>query len=218
MPSKEQELPNIPPASANRNAHRDTEATTIASHDAREKRRKKRRKWLLYVVLFIIFQSAVIAVFTLTIMKIRRPKFSVGAATFSNFNVDNSTAKPSFSTRMNVELRVKNSNFGRFQYKATTVYFSYRATSIGEALVSESHAKWKSKKKFVVDVDLDFAGAQSDPQLVSDLADGVVPISSHAELRGKVELLFVLKKRKSTYINCSMEILTGSQQLGNIAC
>ncbi|KZV55939.1 hypothetical protein F511_29435 [Dorcoceras hygrometricum] len=216
MVSKEQELPNIPPAAnANGHAHRDTEA---ASNYAGQQRSNKRRKCLVYIVLFIIFQSAVIALFTLTVMKIRTPKLSVRSATFNNLNIDNSTAKPSFSARMNVELRIKNSNFGRFNYKTTTIRFSYRGTSIGAASVSESYAKWKSTKRFVVAVDLDFAGAQSDPRLVSDLDVGVVPISSQAELRGRVKLLYVMKKNISSDMNCSMEILTGSQQLGNVVC
>lgn len=218
MASKEQELPKIPPAATNGHERRDVEAASVASHDARQQRREKRQKCLLYIVLFIIFQSAVIAVFSLTIMKIRTPKLSVRSATFNNFNIDNSTAKPSFSTRMNVELRLKNSNFGRYKYTNTTIYFSYRGKSIGEALVSNSYAKWKSTKRFVVDADLDFVGAQSDTQLASDLNAGVVPIESQAELRGKVELLYVMKKKKSTDMKCSIEILNGSQQLGNIVC
>lgn len=54
MASKEQELPNIPLAAANGHAHRDTEATTVASHNAREQRRNKRRKWLLYILHSIV--------------------------------------------------------------------------------------------------------------------------------------------------------------------
>ncbi|XP_073125907.1 late embryogenesis abundant protein At1g64065-like [Henckelia pumila] len=219
MATKEQEFQNIPLAAGNGHAHRDTEATTVASHDAREQRRKKRRKWLLYIVLFIIFQSAVIAVFSLTIMKIRRPKLSVRGATFENFTLDSSAAaKPTLAARMNVELRLKNSNFGRYKYKATNITFVYRGTPVGEAAIGESRVSWQSKKRIFVAVDLDFAAAQSDPQLVSDLNAGVVPISGHATVRGKVELLFVFKKSKSTEMNCSTYILTASQKLNDIAC
>ncbi|KAI3458078.1 hypothetical protein Pfo_014741 [Paulownia fortunei] len=205
MAEKEQQSP-YPMAPTNGYARSDTEAA--AAHDARELRKKKRNKCLLYIVLFAIFQTGVILIFALTVMKIRTPKFRVRSATFTNFNVG-TPASPSLRTNMNAELTVRNANFGRYKYRDTTVVFLYRGTQVGQVFVPNSRANWRSTKDFDV---------QANSQLASDLSAGVVPLTSQANMRGRVELMFVMRRNRSTNMNCSMEIVTATQQLRNIVC
>lgn len=71
MVKNEQQPP--PPADG------DTEAS---ASNTRELQKKKRRKFILYIILFLI----VIAVFDITVMKVRTPKFRLSAAALTNFN------------------------------------------------------------------------------------------------------------------------------------
>ncbi|KAL2527370.1 Late [Abeliophyllum distichum] len=213
--NKEQQSPYPLAPAANGYARRDTES---ASHDARELRKKKRMKCLLYIVLFAVFQTGIIMLFALTVMKIKTPKFRVRSATFENFNVGTPT-NPSFSLRMNAEFSVKNTNFGHFKYQNSTVYFFYGLTQVGEVVVQKARAKARSTRKFNAVVELRLANAAAaNTQLGNNLSSGVVRLTSKSKLGGKVELMKVLKKKKSTDMNCSMEIVTATQQLRNIVC
>jgi hypothetical protein len=213
MADKEQN----PATQANGHAWSDAEAAA-AAHDSRELRKKKRTRCLLYIILFAIFQTGVILIFALTIMKVRTPKFRVHSGGVENLNTG-STSNPSLSRRLTAELGVKNANFGRYKYQNTTVVFLYGGTKVGEAAVSSSRVGWRSTKKFNVVVDLNLAGGgPGNEQLASDLSSGVVRLTSQAKMRGKVELIFVMKKNKSTDMNCTMELLTAAQQLRNIRC
>jgi hypothetical protein len=194
----------------------EAEAEEAATH-AREQRKKKRTKCLLYIVLFVIFQTAVILVFVMTIMKIRTPKFRVRSATFQSLNLGTPTS-PSLTGRMTAELSVKNANFGRYKYQDTTVDFFYRGTPVGEAHVSQSRVGWRSTKKFEVGVDLSLGGAQTNAQLASDLRAGRMPLTSKARMTGRVELIFVIKKNRSTDMNCTLEVVAATRQLGDIVC
>ncbi|KAL2510887.1 Late [Abeliophyllum distichum] len=162
--------------------------------------------------------TGIIMLFALTVMKIRTPKFRVRSATFENFNVGTPT-NPSFSLRMNAEFGIKNTNFGHFKYQNSTVRFFYGLTQVGELVVQKARAKARSTRKFNAMVKLSLANAAAaNTQLGNDLSSGVVRLSSKSKLNGKVELMKVLMKKKSTDMNCSMEIVTATQQLRNIVC
>ncbi|KAK2983604.1 hypothetical protein RJ640_023138 [Escallonia rubra] len=102
------------------------EAGAYASHD----RHSKRKKYIIYGIAFVIFQTIVMTVAALTIMKFKNPKFRVRSTQFvGTFDVG-TAANPSFNIAMNAQLGVKNNNFGPFKYENTTVDFYYRGTKV----------------------------------------------------------------------------------------
>ncbi|KAL3834303.1 hypothetical protein ACJIZ3_009039 [Penstemon smallii] len=200
----------------------ETEAAAAAAHDGtreREQRKKKRTKWLLYIVLFAIFHAAVIAVLAVTVLKVRTPRFRIRSATLHNFNLD-TTINPSLSARMNAEFSIRNANFGRYRYQNGVVRFLYHGTPVGEVIIRNARVHWRSSRRFNVALDLDFANAArvNNSQFARDMGSGVVPIRSESRLRGRVDLLFFMRRNRASNMNCSMEIITATQQLRNIVC
>ncbi|XP_052186942.1 late embryogenesis abundant protein At1g64065-like [Diospyros lotus] len=193
----------------------DAEADTAFSDD--ELRRQKRKKWILYIIAFVIFQTAVIALFSMTVMKFRTPKFRILSATFPTFDVQ--TSNPSFNLKMNATLGVKNTNFGPYKFDNTTILFYYNGTQVGIATVRKSKANFRSTKKLEVAVDLaTLANGANSQQLASDLSSGILPLTSTAEMKGKVTIMFMFKKKKSTKLDCSMEVNTKTKALQNVKC
>lgn len=171
-------------------------------------------KILLYVALFAVFQTAIITLFTLTIMKFKTPKFRVTSATFETFDVEPS----SFNMRMDTEFGVKNTNFGRFKYGNTTVDVYYWDTKVGEAFVERGQAKWRSTKRFSVELDLSSANITNNSQLASDINSGVLPLRAQSRLRGKVTIMFIMKTNKNANMNCTMNLSIPTRQLQNFEC
>ncbi|XP_058181456.1 late embryogenesis abundant protein At1g64065-like [Rhododendron vialii] len=182
----------------------------------KELRRQKHKKWLLYAVAFIIFQSAIIALFTLTIMKVRNPKFRVRSASFDTIEIP--TANTSFNFNSNVQLGIKNTNFGPYKYDNSTITFYYGDTEVGSATISKSKAQFRRTKKFNVAVSLASTNLAANSQLATDIGSGIVPLSSQSKLTGKVELMLIFKKKKSVNMNCTMEINISARSLQNIVC
>ncbi|KAL3524341.1 hypothetical protein ACH5RR_017175 [Cinchona calisaya] len=197
------------------NAKRDQESATTMDSD--ELRRKKRMKYLAYFAAFVVFQTGIILLFSLTVMKIRTPKFRVRSATFESFEVG-TVADPSFNMRMNAELGVKNANFGNYKFQNSTIVFFYGDAAVGQAVVRKTKAGWRSTKKLDVEVDLSSNGLPSNSQLGNDINSGFLTLNGRSRINGKVELMFIFKKKKSTNMDCSITIGLADKAVREIKC
>lgn len=214
MAEKEQQSP-IALAPARRGQERsDTEAADVSATEQR-RRRSKRNKCFLNIFLFALLQAGIILLFTFTVMKIRTPKFCVLSATSDNSDMAAAPTNGSLSLTMSTELGVKNSNFGRFKFERTAVYFYYDGAQVAVVEAAEGRANWRSTKKFKVAVDVKVA---SSARLERDLSAGVVRLRSRAEMRGNVRVAMMVKKKRSSFMNCTMDIMVGAPQLTNILC
>ncbi|KAA8539983.1 hypothetical protein F0562_026675 [Nyssa sinensis] len=90
--------------------------------------------------------------------------------------------------------------------------------TVGTATVPKSQASLRSTKKFNLRVDLSSANIPSNSELGTAINSGVLALSSQSTLQGKVELFKVMKKKKSTQLNCNMNINLNSKQLENVVC
>ncbi|XP_022878798.1 late embryogenesis abundant protein At1g64065-like [Olea europaea var. sylvestris] len=194
----------------------DEEVATVAE---REDRRKKRLKCFMYVAAFVVFQTGIILIFALTVMKVRTPKFRVRSASFDTdtFNITTLNTNRSFHIKMIAELGVKNPNFGRYKYQDSSIEFYYMNIKVGEAFIPRARARPRSTRKFNVPVELSSVNV---PRTLAAqfAASTVIPLSSQSRLRGKVELMKIIKKNKYTNMSCTMEIDTSSRQLRNLYC
>ncbi|XP_027174079.1 uncharacterized protein LOC113773645 [Coffea eugenioides] len=184
----------------------------LASVAQKEERRKKRMKYVTYGVAFVVFQTFVILVFSLVVMKVKTPKFRVRSATVEYLQATNA----GFSANMRAELSVKNENFGRYKYQESTIDFFFQNYKVAEAPIPKGKAGFKSTKKFTVPANLSSANANVPG---SELNQGaLIPLTSQATLNGKVRLMLIFTKKKSTNMNCTMNLNTSSKQLQDISC
>ncbi|KAL6508388.1 hypothetical protein OROHE_021930 [Orobanche hederae] len=213
--AEKNEQPTYPIApAAIRHALSDAEHGGGATHDAGDLRKKKRNKCILRVSLFAAFQIAVILIFSLTVMKVKTPKFRVRSAELSGLAVGTRSA-PSFSATMNATLTVRNTNFGPYKYEEAAVEFSCRGAPAGKSTVRRSRASFRSTEEIEIVADLKLGG---DAPIASDLSAGILRLTAGAKLIGRVELFAVMKKKKSTEMDCSMDIGVATKQITNIAC
>ncbi|GFY81881.1 hypothetical protein Acr_02g0001210 [Actinidia rufa] len=206
----------MPPQSYNPHPKHDEESST--TNESKELRRQKQKKWALYIIAFVIFQTGIIVLFTFTVMKFRTPKFRMRpASSFDTFDVQQAT--PSFNLRMNAQFGVRNTNFGPFKYGNTTIHFYYKGTEVGSATVRNSKANFRSTKKVNVPVDLVMpSNLANNSDLASDISSGILPLTSQSRLNGKVEIMFIFKKKRTANMNCTMEVNISTKQLQNVKC
>ncbi|KAF5460610.1 hypothetical protein F2P56_020468 [Juglans regia] len=204
MAEKTNYQPAYPLAPANGYPRSDEESATL---NPDELRRKKRIKLAIYIAIFVVFQAIVIAVFSVTVMKVKTPKVRLGTAvTFQNVSTSTQPASPSFDISFTTQVRVKNTNFGPYKYDRATVAFMYDGVTVGEVSIPKGKAGMLSTKKVSVSVNVNSKALQSTSNLGSELSSGILTLRSHAKLSGKVELMFVMKKKKSAEMNCTMSI------------
>ena len=187
---------------------------TLQSEDLR---RKKRIKLAIYIAAFVVFQTIVITVFALTVMRVKTPKVRLGTVTFHNVNISTQTP-PNFDLSFTTQVRVKNTNFGPYKYDGTNVTFMYQGVTVGQFTIPKGKAGFRSTKKVSVTVNVNSNALPSTTSLGSELGAGVLTLNSHAKLSGKVELMFVMKKKKSAEMNCNMTIVLSTKEVQALSC
>ncbi|KAL7183706.1 hypothetical protein ACSBR2_025981 [Camellia fascicularis] len=58
----------------------------------------------------------------------------------------------------------------------------------------------------------------SDTKLASDISFGLLPLSNQSKRSGKVKLILIMKKKKSTQMSCTMNVNIKTQQLQDVMC
>ncbi|XP_056173575.1 uncharacterized protein LOC130139840 [Syzygium oleosum] len=182
-----------------------------------EAKRKNRMKWTIGIIAFIILQVVQALFFVLVIMKFKSPKFRVGEFDVQTLNVG-TQASPSFDMSFIAPIRVKNTNWGPFKYDASTVSFTYGGVQVGQAIIPKSKANFKSTKKIDVSVTLSSANLPSTSNLGNELSSGIITLNSQGELKGKVTVMFMFKKTKTSQMNCTMAIDTSTKAVQSLTC
>ncbi|XP_050367933.1 uncharacterized protein LOC126786216 [Argentina anserina] len=179
-------------------------------------KRKKRIKCFAYIGIFIVFQIAVMTVFGLTVMKVKTPKVRLGTSSLTGFTSSSTT--PSFSTTFNTQIRVKNTNWGPYKFDEGVVTFMYQGTSVGTFTVPKGKAGMKGTKKVNAVVSLNTDALTTSSTLGSELSGGVLSLTSEAKLTGKVELMLIMKKKKSASMSCTIQIDVSGQTVKSLEC
>ncbi|GLT90830.1 hypothetical protein SLE2022_087470 [Rubroshorea leprosula] len=180
----------------------------------KEEGKRSNKKCLLYVAAFVVFQTAIILVFALTVMRVKSPKLRFGTATVGNFST--AANLPSFD--LAAQVTVKNTNFGHFKYENSTLMILYGGFPVGEVAVLEGRTRAKQTKKFDVVVAVSSSRLSSNPNFQNDINTGVLRLSSEGKLSGKVELMKVIKRKKSAEMSCTMGINLATRVVQDLKC
>jgi hypothetical protein len=193
---------------------KDEEAAILKAEE--ELKRKKRIKLLTYIGIFIVFQIIVVTVFSLTVMKVKTPKVRLGTINVQRF--DSAPATSSFDTSFTTQIRVKNTNWGPYKYDAGIATFMYQGVAVGQVDIPKGKAGMRSTKKINLEVSLSTNGLLSSSNLESELSSGVLTLSSQAKLTGKVELMLIMKKKKSANMDCTIKFDLSTKMVQSLEC
>ncbi|XP_050386797.1 late embryogenesis abundant protein At1g64065-like [Argentina anserina] len=174
-----------------------------------EESRRKRTRCLACIAFGVIAQTIIIVLFVVIVMRVKTPKVrleSVGVTTLT-------TRNSSFKADLDALVTVKNKNFGHYKFDSAKATFSYKGTDIGEGTISKDKAKANKTKKINVTLSLN-----SNKITASDISSGNVTLTAYAKLDGKVHLLNIIKKKKSSELNCTIHVDTKAKAVHVLSC
>ncbi|KAK2984595.1 hypothetical protein RJ640_018973 [Escallonia rubra] len=99
-------------------------------------------KCLAYLAAFIVFQTATLTLFALTVMRIESPKVRFDSVAVTEISSSNPNA-PSFSMKLTTQFTIRNTNFGHFKYRNGTLTILYNGMAVGEAFIAEGRFRFK---------------------------------------------------------------------------
>ncbi|BFG31821.1 uncharacterized protein Pyn_37347 [Prunus yedoensis var. nudiflora] len=203
----EQNYPTYPLGPANGHTRSDGESQLSAD----ELKRKKKIKMAIYISIFVVFQIIVITTMSLTVMKVKTPKFRLGNINFQSFE-----STPSFDLKFTTQIRIKNSaNWGSYKFKASNVTFQHQGQTLGKIDIEKGKVGWLSTIKRNANVSLS-SSAINGSNL--GLSNGVLTLNSVGRLEGKVAIMFIMKKKKATNMNCTIAFDVTAKTLNPLHC
>ncbi|CAL9030259.1 unnamed protein product [Prunus brigantina] len=183
-------------------AWKTSDAESLRSSD--EQKRKKKIKLAIYVSIFVVFQIIVITTMSLTVMKVKTPRFRLGNINLQSFEAVPAT--PSFDTKFTAQIKIKNSaNWGSYKFNAANVTFQYQGATVAVINIAKGKAGWLSTIKRNAEVTLSSSGITGS-NLGSELSSGVLTLNSVGRLNGKVAIMFIMKKKKAANMNCTIAL------------
>ena len=115
-------------------------------------------------------------------------------------------------------MRVKNANFGPYKYESAIATFMYKGVTMGQVTIPKGKVGLRSTKKVGVTLNVLSKDLPSSANLAGDLERGLLMLNSHAKHSGKVELMFIMKKKKYVEMNCTMTINLSSKEIHYVIC
>lgn len=158
---------------------------------------QKNRKCFAYIGIFIVFQIIVITIFALTVMKVKSPSVRLRSVT-----VESSSS----STTLIAEVAVKNKNFGSYKFDATAVNIT-GGDITGTGDIAKGKVGLKKTKKMNVTI-----------ALSSSVSDTNITLTALSRMTGKVSLMGMMKKRKTSNMNCSMIVNVPNKAVYELTC
>ncbi|KAA8520689.1 hypothetical protein F0562_015039 [Nyssa sinensis] len=150
-----------------------------------ELRRKKKLKLYAYIAAFAVFQTIIILIFALTVMRIKTPAVRIRSVTIQNLNVGTA----SYNMTLIAEVTVRNKNFGEYKYDNSTLSINSGDVIVGDGIIQKGNAKAKKTRRVNVTMEVSSNGISDASRVTSDINSGILVFHSHATLRGKVHLM-----------------------------
>lgn len=189
-------------------------------------------KFLVYLLFLIVILAVLILCFAI-VVRPKSPQLRITDATVINMRVksSNATGDPSTSPAtlngtLVATLEIRNPNFGRFEYRNSTVAIVYGegvASVLGKEVVVGGHVPSKRTRLLGVKIAVGTPPGRDSgswyKNFSEDVGSGVVKLVCVGKLSGRVYLMWNrLVCGKTSYLNCSMRLHLSTMTIQDLDC
>ncbi|XVE64764.1 hypothetical protein DITRI_Ditri07aG0128000 [Diplodiscus trichospermus] len=181
------------------------------------RREEKSNKCLVYVLVIMVIHGAVLLIFASIFLRARTPEFEIGSVKVRNLKYGNSSV-PSFSFTLVTEVTVENDNFGDFRFENTTGSVWCGSTVVGTMKLPAGRAQARATERLNASVHVSSVQISDTKKLSSNISYGSLELNSHVKLRGKVNIMNFMKRRRHPKMNCFMTLNLTGHTVKDLTC
>ncbi|KAK6158343.1 hypothetical protein DH2020_005657 [Rehmannia glutinosa] len=170
---------------------------------------KRSSKCFVYTLLAVVLQSIAFLIFSLVVLRINAPTLRLSNATVNQLNY----GPTSLNMTVVAGTRLRNMNFGRFEFRSGNTILMYENATIGAASIHEGRVDGRENREMNVTLKVNYMNFSIDIGLL-----GLVKLRSFAELRGEVRVVKIINRGKSAVMNCTMDLNLTSQVIQDLSC
>lgn len=182
-------------------------------------RQEKSSKCLVHLLSVIVIIGAALLIFSTIFLRPTTPRLRLRSVTARNLRHGGNSSTAFFNVTLGAQMTIKNSNFGEFNFENSTGSVIYKSGVVGKMKINKGEAKARETKMMNFQVDVRCNGLISNTsELSRDLSSGVLNMSSHAELSGKIHFMGFINKKRTAQMSCTMSLNLTSQLIQDLHC
>ncbi|RDX89007.1 Late embryogenesis abundant protein, partial [Mucuna pruriens] len=194
----------------------DEDDTTLHSQT---KRNRKLIKRCACPLTFLLLLAIVIIILIFTVFRVKEPVITMNGVKITKLELVNSTTpQPGANMSLIADVSVKNPNAASFRYSNTTTSLYYHGMVVGEARGPPGRAKARRTIRMNVTVDVITNRIISTPNFMTDLASGLLTVSSFSRVPGQVKILNMFKRHVVVKMNCTTTFNISTQAIQHQSC
>lgn len=167
----------------------------------------------------LVILGVILLVLFLTVFKVKDPKINLKNVTIMGLQgVDPTNLVPNTNLTIIADVSVKNPNIASFKYKNATTEIYYENVLIGEAHIPQGNAKAKKTIEMKVTTNFLLDKISSVPRLAGDLTTGTLTLITKTSIRGRVEIIEIVKKTVGVKMDCSSTFNIANQSVQDQKC
>ncbi|KAJ8526968.1 hypothetical protein K7X08_029445 [Anisodus acutangulus] len=177
----------------------------LATNNFQYSNNLRRKNRIRSILLFTIFLTGIILLFSFTFVRIKSPKVRLENIRISN----DGDGRINFSA----QVFMRNRNFWRYDYDTTVgTINSAGGNTIGQFIISGGEARRRSTEKIYVMANINL------PSRLNISNSGILPVISKAKIRGKVKVFRVFRSKKTADLSCTMSINLPISAIQDLDC
>ena len=158
-------------------------------------------------------------VLMLTVFKAKDPKMNLNYVTIKGLETANLfSLLPSTNLTVEADISIKNPNAAAFKFKNAVTGIYYENVLIAEAKTPKGTAKANRTFRLTITVDVMLQTLLRVPRFLGDLTAGEMPVSTRSSIRGKVEIIKIIKKNVGVKMDCSLTVILASENYKDLNC
>lgn len=180
---------------------------------------KRSSKCLVYILLAVVLQSIAFLVFGLVVLRIKTPRLQLSNVAVKDLRYQSE----SLNMTVVAEIRLHNMNFGRFKFHGGSTTLLYGNATIGATNIYGGRVGSREKRKINATVTVITESSHELSENIymnfsRDIGSGMVNLRSFAELRGEVRVVKIVNRRRTAFMNCTMDLNLTSQAIQGLSC
>lgn len=179
---------------------------------------KRSNKCPVYILAAVVALSAVALVFSLIVLRPNDPEFALSEVSVKSLNYTNDYPSTWLDATLAARATIGNTNFGWFEFEKSNLTVTYNGTVVGEEELEGGTVGSRGTKYIDVTVGVRSSRISDLRNLSSDMSDNVLELTSSAQLRGRVHLIKIVKRRLTSVMNCTMSIDLSNRRVQNLIC
>ncbi|XP_039063366.1 uncharacterized protein LOC120208079 [Hibiscus syriacus] len=194
-----------------------------AASQFKKVKRKKFIKCCSCIAALIIILAVVITVLIFTVFRVKDPIIKLNGVSITNLELINGTStvpipRPGSNISLMADVSVKNPNIASFKYRNTTTTLYYYGTVVGDARGPGGSAKARRTMQMNISVDIVTDRLLASPNLVADVGSRTLTMSSYSRIRGRINMLSIVKTHVTVKMNCTFTVNITSQAIHGQKC